>query len=302
MSKPMPHEPLNLLIIHGMGDQPKDFSKGFQKELLSKFNTSLDYLAKDYSISKPSGSEPLNFIPGWWAPVMDATQKELETRIYKKKIPFLRKFGMSFMGDVVAYQGEPVYNEIHRCLAEALRANLKTGSGHLTIIAHSLGSVIASDFVYDHTIKTGKTFQDGFGVSFSNFFTLGSPLVLYAMRSAYDGPFGPKSVLDRFDRPVRVESETGYWLNLFDDDDIIGYPIKPVNRFYQEVVTADLAVDVGDLLTRWNPLSHGYYWDDGGACRIIADKLAMDYAAIHLGLKGPDLHAALAHFRKRYHF
>jgi pimeloyl-ACP methyl ester carboxylesterase len=298
----MAHDPLNILIIHGMGDQPRDFSIGFQKELLSKFNTSLVYLTKDYAISRPSGSEPLNFIPGWWAPVMDATQKELERRIYKKKIPFLRKFGMGFMGDVVAYQGRPVYDEIHGCLAEALRAHLKTGSGHLTIIAHSLGSVIASDFVYDHTLKIGKTFRDGFGVSFSNFITLGSPLVLYAMRSANGEGFTPARLLDHFDRPVRVESETGYWLNLFDEHDIIGYPIKPVNRFYQEAVTADLTVDVGDFLTHWNPLSHAHYWDDGGIGRIIADKLAIDFAAIHLGLEGPDLHSALAHFRRRYNF
>ena len=298
----MAHEPLNILIIHGMGDQPKDFSMGFQKALLSKFNTSLAYLAKDYAISRPSGSEPLNFIPGWWAPVMDETQRELERRIYNKKVPFLRKFGMGFMGDVVAYQGRPVYDEIHRCLAEALRANLKTGSGHLTIIAHSLGSVIASNFVYDHTIKVGKAFQDGFGVSFSNFFSLGSPLVLYAMRSANGEVFTPARLLDHFDRPVRVESETGYWLNLFDEHDIIGYPIKPVNRFYQEAVTADLTVDVGDFLTHWNPLSHAHYWDDAGIGRIIADKLAIDFAAIHLGLKGTDLQAALAHFRRRYGF
>ncbi|MBI3610913.1 MAG: hypothetical protein HY204_09470 [Nitrospirae bacterium] len=298
----MPYEPLNILIIHGMGDQPKDFSRGFQKELLAKFKTALDDLAKDYSLSKFTALEPLNFIPGWWAPVMNVTQKELEKRIYKKKIPFLREFGMSFMGDVVAYQGRPVYNEIHRVLAESLRARLKTGSGHLTILAHSLGSVIASDFVYDHTIKIGKTFKDGFGVAFSNFFTLGSPLVLYAMRSSHPDEFSPAKVLDHFDRPVRVESENGFWLNLFDDDDIIGYPIKRINRFYQEAVTADLAVDVGDLLTRWNPLSHAYYWDNGGASKIIAGKLAVDFAAIHLGLSGRDLKEALARCRKRYNF
>jgi len=302
LSKTVSHDPLNILIVHGMGDQPKDFSKKFQKELLSKFRRSLEYLIKDHFLADSFVSEPLNFIPGWWAPVMDATQKDLEGRIYKKKIPFLRKFGMSFMGDVIAYQGGPVYNEIHRCLGEALRAHLKPGSGHLTIIAHSLGSVIASDFVYDHTIKIGKTFQDGFGVSFSNFFTLGSPLVLYAMRSANGEEFSPARVLDHFDRPVRVESETGYWLNLFDDNDIIGYPIKTINRHHQEAVTADLAVDVGDLLSRWNPLSHAHYWEDGGVGRILADKLAIDFAAIHLGLKGPDLQAALVQFRRRYNF
>jgi hypothetical protein len=298
----MPYEPLNILIIHGMGDQPKDFSKGFQKELLLKFKLALADLVQDYSLSRSSVSEPLNFIPGWWSPVMNATQKELEKRIYITKISFLREFGMSFMGDVVAYQGPPVYHEIHRTLAESLRTQLKTGSGHLTVIAHSLGSVIASDFIYDHTIKAGKTFKDGFGVAFENFFTLGSPLALYAMRSSHPDGFSPAKVLDHFDRPVRVESETGFWLNLFADDDIIGYPIKPVNRFYQEAVTADLTVDVGDILTRWNPLSHAYYWEKGGTSRIIADKLAIDFAAIHLGLKGPDLEKALGRYRKRYGF
>jgi hypothetical protein len=285
-----------------MGDQPLDFSKGFQKELLLKFKLALDDLAQDYSLSKSHVSEPLNFIPGWWSPVMNATQKELEKRIYINKISFLREFGMSFMGDVVAYQGRPVYNEIHRTLAESLRTRLKTGSGHLTVIAHSLGSVIASDFIYDHTIKVGKTFKDGFGVAFENFFTLGSPLALYAMRSSHPDAFSPAKVLDHFDRPVRIESETGFWLNLFADDDIIGYPIKPLNRAYQEAVTADLTVEVGDILTRWNPLSHAYYWEHGGTSRIIADKLAVDFAAIHLGLKGPDLQKALGRYRKRYGF
>ncbi len=298
----MSYDPLNVLTVHGIGNQPKNFSEGFQKELLAKFNAALDDLTKDYSLSRSAAPEPLNFIPGWWAPVMNATRREMEKRIYKKKVTFLREFGIGFMGDVVAYQGRPVYYEIHRCLAESLRAHLKTRSGHLTIIAHSLGSVIASDFVYDHTIKIGKTFKDGFGVAFSNFFTLGSPLVLYAMRSAQPEEFSPAKVLDHFDRPVRIESDAGYWLNLFDDDDIIGHPIKPVNRFYQEAVTADLVVDVGDLLTRWNPLSHVHYWDDGGTSTIIAGKLAIDFAAIHLGLKGQNLQEALARYRRRYKF
>jgi pimeloyl-ACP methyl ester carboxylesterase len=285
-----------------MGDQSKDFSKKFQKELRAKFEQSLEYLAKDYSLSKSSVHDPLNFIPGWWSPVMNAAQRELEKRIYKTKIPYLREFGMSFMGDVVAYQGRPVYNEIHRHLAASLRAHVRTGSGHLTVIAHSLGSVIASDFIYDHTLKIGRALKDGFGADFSNFFTLGSPLVLYAMRSVHPEVFDPAKVLDRFDRPVRVESESGFWLNLFDDDDIIGYPLKSVNAHYQEAVTADVEVEVGDFLTRWNPLSHAHYLDNGGTNGIIAEKLAIDYAALHLGLSDRDHRKALGEYRKRYRF
>jgi pimeloyl-ACP methyl ester carboxylesterase len=298
----MPFDPLNVLVVHGMGNQPPSFSRAFEQKLASKVRSWLDHLSRTCSLSKMSSAEPLNFIAGWWAPVMNAALSETGGRIYKTKMPYLREFGMSFMGDVVAYQGRTVYEEIHRYLDGALRKGLKIGSGHLTIIAHSLGSVIASDFVYDHTIKIGKTLGDGYGVTFSNFFTLGSPLVLYAMRSGLQGPFHPSDILDRFDRPVHVESGTGVWLNLFDDDDIIGYPIKPINRFYRSAVTADLVVEVGDFLTRWNPLSHGHYWGSGVTVDIIAEKLAIDFAAQHLGLSGAPLETALAAYRTRHGF
>jgi len=294
------NDPLNVLVIHGMGKHPPDYSKEFEERLNSKVQSWLWQLNRTYSSSKPPGHRPLNFIAGWWAPVMNAALSEMGGRIYKTKVPYLREFGMGFMGDVVAYEGRSVYDEIHRYLADALRNGLKTGSRHLTIVAHSLGSVIASDFVYDHTLKIGKSFTDGFGVAFSNFFTFGSPLVLYAMRSGLPNPFKPSEIIDGFDRPVRVESESGVWLNLFDDDDIIGYPIKPINRHYRSAVTADLVVEVGDFFTRWNPLSHGHYWDSEQTVDIIAEKLAIDFSAHHLGLTGDKLATSLEAYRNRH--
>lgn len=290
---------LNVLLVHGIGDHPKEFAGEFERHLRADLQKRLDALARRYKLSDPPPSDALNLIPGRWAPVTEGIQKEIEQRIYHGPVDFLRWFGMRFMGDVLAYQGRAVYDEIHRGLAANLLDRLQPESGHLTIIAHSLGAVIASDFIYDHTGRIGKTFADSFGVAFSNFFTLGSPLALYAMQSSQDGAFNAGGVLDRFDRPVRVESEDGIWLNLFAEPDIIGYPIRSINRSYSEAVTADVRVDVGDFWSRMSPLSHSHYWTDPHVNRIIVEKLAIDIAGIHMGLEGVNRRQAIADYLKQ---
>jgi pimeloyl-ACP methyl ester carboxylesterase len=290
---------LNVLLVHGIGDHPKEFVGEFERQLRADLQRRLNALARRYKLSAPPPADALNLIPGRWAPVTEGIQKEVEQRIFHGPVDFLRWFGMRFMGDVVAYQGRAVYDEIHRALAANLLDQVQPESGHLTIIAHSLGAVVASDFVYDHTEKIGSTLADRFGVAFSNFFTLGSPLVLYAMQSSQDGAFDAGGVLDRFDRPVRVESEDGVWLNLFAEPDIIGYPIRSINRFYSGAVTADVRVDVGDFWRRRSPLSHGRYWTDPHVNRIIAGKLAIDLAGLYMGLEGVNHREAIADYLKQ---
>ena len=160
---------LNVLLVHGIGDHPKEFVGEFERQLRADLQKHLNALARRYKLSAPPPADALNLIPGRWAPVTEGIQKEVEQRIFHGPVDFLRWFGMRFMGDVVAYQGRAVYDEIHRALAANLLDQVQPESGHLTIIAHSLGAVIASDFVYDHTDKIGGTLADRFGVAFSNF-------------------------------------------------------------------------------------------------------------------------------------
>ncbi len=288
--------PLNVLIVHGIGNHPKEFASVFERELSARVRHDLERLADVYHLPRRPPSDVLNIIPGRWASVAEGVQRIIEGRILRGPADFLRWFGMRFMGDVIAYQGQAVHEEIHRALTQDLRAHLRPESGHVSIIAHSLGAVIASNFVYDHTQRIDRRFAEGFGVAFCNFFTLGSPLALYATQAAHDGNFDVDRVLDHFDRPVRVESETGVWVNVFDEGDIIGYPIKSLNQCYSEAVTADVCVDVGDFWHRGSPLSHGRYWADPRVTRIIAEKLAIDAAHLHMGLEGADLRAAVSDY------
>lgn len=294
----MSTDPLNILVVHGIGDYPTVITE-FGRELTAAVGRSLGDVSARYRLGTRPSASPVNIIPGQWASVPEGLLKELEQRLFGGRLDRLRAFAMRFMGDVIAYQGPAVYEEIHRALGYALRSRLKTGSRHLTVIAHSLGAVIASDFLYDHTRRHGTKFRDHFGVDFVNFFTLGSPLVLYAAHSPACGRFGPGAIVDQFDAPVLVESATGIWLNIYSADDVVGYPLKPLNDAYAGAVTADMVTEAGNFLTRWNPLSHGAYWTEDAVVDVIAEKLAIDYAAHNLGLRGAELQDALAAHRLR---
>jgi phage gp37-like protein len=66
------------------------------------------------------------------------------------------------------------------------------------------------------------------------------------------------------------------WINLFDEDDIVGYPIPPVISHCKQAVTADLNLLVGSFFSGGTPAGHAGYWDDDEVGKIIAEKPAID--------------------------
>ena len=124
-----------------------------------------------------------------------------------------------------------------------------TGSGEspLCVIAHSLGTVITSDHFYD--LQQGKRKADQLenplvkGDTLTFFYTMGSPIALW--RIGYD------EFDHRIEVPARRMKERypniGKWVNFYDKDDIIGYPLEPL---YGSEFVSDQQVNVGGLLSR----------------------------------------------------
>jgi hypothetical protein len=55
------------------------------------------------------------------------------------------------------------------------------------------------------------------------------------------------------------------WLNFFDEDDVLGWPLRPLSPSYDALVD-DIPINagggiVGGLISSWNPLSHTQYWE-----------------------------------------
>ncbi len=264
-------------VIHGIGVQPADFATNLIQSLVERIRS--------------TNAESIVIAPVHWSPVTQGVEDQLRARIIPKSrasIRAVRHFMVDFLADAVAYQITPfdrtLYDLIHAVFADTLRllAQEAGADAPLVVMAHSLGTIIASNFLYDletdlkrpiisQTVRErmGSTPLER-GETLAGFYTFGSPLALWSLR------------YDRFGRPVIVPSPrlhlyhpnvVGEWVNYYDVDDPIAYPLTNLNDAYQQVVTEDRAVNVGGALSSWNPLSHMRYWSDADLLDEVAERL-----------------------------
>jgi len=193
--------------------------------------------------------------------------------------PTLRWAVSTFVGDIVAYQVTPnsrvVYDAVHACVDDALhRLAEQAPDAPLIVVAHSLGSVIASDHFYDlHKGRRTDVADTPLerGETLTSFYTLGSPIALWMER------YGD------FSRPVQIPGKTSddpvivaaaEWINFYDADDVLAFPLKGLSADYDKAVDEDRSVSVGALVIGMSPVSHVAYWKDRSVIRPIANSLA----------------------------
>ena len=66
--------------------------------------------------------------------------------------------------------------------------------------------------------------------------------------------------------PIARPTPMFKWINIYDPDDVLGWPLQPLSDGYHELVE-DRAINAGRgmvnwLLKSWNPWSHNSYWND----------------------------------------
>jgi hypothetical protein len=99
--------------------------------------------------------------------------------------------------------------------------------------------------------------------------TLGStiPFFTLACEPVQSIVFPPPELPENFRRRAK-------WLNLYDADDVLGWPLKPLSDSYHDAVAEDMEVDVCNILTAWNPANHQAYWTDDSVIKPAAYQLA----------------------------
>ena len=268
-----------VLFVHGMGVQDSGFSHETRKRLRDLTSQYVEEVQTIKGASKNNryfiGDNDLEFSDVWWAPKTDYIQSELIDRLLHdsetdKELGWLkfRKFFMWFLGDVLAYQRQPqsrtMYDVIHAEIESGLKNLIDLDSSiQITVVAHSLGTVVASDYLYN--VGPYKDKLSPFVPT--NFFTWGSPIAIWTLMVGH-----PQEA----DQPVQVEQEHGVWVNILDDDDIIGYPLRNINRAYRDAVTLDYITQIGRPLERNSPFSHSKYWTDENSLKPVARKIAND--------------------------
>lgn len=281
------YKKLGIAIIHGMGNQKQDFAEEMVTLIKEKFTKKIEHLVSD-----PSSN--LIFQPIQWSSIF----AEREANLFKNLVlandldyQGLRKFTIQYLGDVIAYQLVETSNQNYERVHELIGKNLNTLSEKagidvpLCVISHSLGSVIASNYFYDLQYKQNKVSSIvnessplEKGNTLTLFYTLGTALPLWSLR------------YHNFNRPINIPSRDlqqfypglkGEWINFYDKDDVLGFPLREVDKTYHDAVTEDRQVNSGGLFTSWNPFCHTGYFNDRDVIDQIVDGLVRTWRQVN---------------------
>jgi hypothetical protein len=284
---------VNVVVIHGIGDLRKkgeSYSQPLQENIRKHFGVAdPDALAFHEVNWSDIGDEAENdlilnkhvlpdaSLPGAgsiWPP-NHALGEVLDSALNVSEQA--RRFMLTGVGDVLIYLTEKGGNAIRQRMIDTILAvrdevmsqNPTRDKHYVTIIAHSLGSVVAYDTCALLATKLRKEVK---GLGLSHFITMGSPLALFSLLQ-YGGQtmhYAERGVF--LDRP----DGSGSWLNFYDQQDPIAFPLTHVypplpgkpGRTYQ---IQDLRVQTGTFHAHMN------YFKNERIAKYIAKRLKADY-------------------------
>lgn len=287
---------VGVILVHGIATHTPAWADGIIETLNERVNAEVGRLLPGGR--SPHRDELLAAGQVYWGDVLRERQRTLRAILEAGGTPFRahaplwykflhawqyakyawrkreRVFVSEYVGDVIGYLESGAHAAVQRSVTEALAQLSRqepgtAGKRPLTMVAHSLGTVISSDYVWDHTKARRAQGQNGFDDRWQleNFFTIGSPMALFSLK--FGGP-------EAFKQPIRMEGPRGRWLNVFDQDDPIGMPLKALNEAYERVVWRDVRVNSGAYL-----LAHGGYFTEPKTLTLISRKLALDWVAVN---------------------
>lgn len=235
-----------------------------------------------------------------------ATQGGLNTGwIRRNTINRIRRFFLSGFSDATAFTGfngsgaNVPYTEAQKRIYNALDDVYKVcGKVPVVLISQSLGCQIMSNYLWDAQLywrnaKLGGQFKiDPRSIwnSHQADDDRDSFLCLQSLKTWFTTGCNIPIFLSGFE-DVRAVHTTQYgysfqWFNYFDYDDVLGYPLAPLNvlfnpanntghgQSYASAVT-DIQVNANDgiwgaITASWNPMSHTQYWGDSTVLAALA--------------------------------
>jgi hypothetical protein len=284
---------LAIAVIHGIGRA----NPGFADPRSPRFTEGLAQglhraFARRAGLSVGQAREALAIEPVYWAPVLEERQDCLDQRLgIKRRLSAcfgVRQFVFHQLSDSIGYQlaagDRTLYDSIHHCFAQSLERLVARTSDRapLCVMAHSLGSTIASNYLWDlqqhlNRVPVGPSALAQ-GQTLALFYTFGSQLPFWAMRHRDFGtPIAvPSPLLGR-----HYPGLAGEWVNFYDRHDLLGYPLRDINLQYSQVVV-DQPVRAGNWLTQWTPLCHSGYWKSPQ----MLDRMAQGLVAVWRSAQG----------------
>ncbi len=275
-----------LIAVHGMGETLPDYADG----LMTHVRGRLGALA---------GQVVMRSV--YYQRILHDNQRLVWDRTAatgKVRYDALRKFVLYGLGDAAGLETRKempgsVYEQAQGEIATTLLSAHAARPGMpVVFVAQSLGGQVLSSYLYDaQKAAAGKPVGAGIWRNIDAWATaaLGRPLTVSELTfiggrtcaglvtTGCNIPIFVAAHQEMHIIPIAPPTSLFKWINYYDPDDVLGWPLQPLSGGYRALVE-DRAINagggMGDLLMRsWNPLAHNTYWDDDAVLSAIVAML-----------------------------
>lgn len=276
---------LAIVVVHGIGRQvsppsDKPYARMFSDKLYDRVQGAVKRLGGKGA--QTWFRDDVVWRECHYAHVFNELQAAYFSRIGQSVRPSrLRRLVVDNLADAAAYRpGAQTragpYEAVHACVRRTLSQveDEVSSKAPLIILAHSLGGHVISNYLWDAQVN-GETDTFAGGSRLASFITFGCNIPLFLMGC------DPKAIR-AIREPERISDldcqiSGPWWRNYYDRDDALGYPLASLGGDYSDMAAkgalSDHAINAGDLLTRWNTLSHNGYWSSRALAEPVAQTI-----------------------------
>ncbi|MFZ2726412.1 MAG: hypothetical protein WAX77_09195 [Methylococcaceae bacterium] len=252
---------VGILILHGIGNQEKDYSMELQVNIENVINGVCAVQEVVYAdvFGRPDDENNNN---------SKREKKSLESSYSWQRITrCIRKQFIYILGDATSYKDKVGYINVHKRLSKAI-AILKgklDDDAPIIVVAHSLGVMVISDYIYDEQKGINRTtlHQNKIADNLKAIVSFGCNIPLF--ETGHEETVSIKKPNLKF-----------RWLNFYSPFDVLGYKMSNYyDREYYNKKPPDFIEDreicSGGILCSWNIFSHISYWRDEEIASTIAE-------------------------------
>lgn len=270
----MSNKSVALLTIHGMGDTPKNYHTLFLERIKKQMGENW---------------KQVEFESIYYQDILQFNQTEIFRKMkVLTRWDGLREFVLYNLSDAATmdfrrWEKNSLYHQTQKRIWDILKKIYKRYDEQkmpVVILAYSLGCHVLSNYIWDSQQKepsSGVWKYENIKMldkkekkflqlkSMSKLITIGCNIPIFVA--------GYKNI-----KPFKSLNKKFQWINLYDKDDILGWPLEPLSKPYKKLVQ-DISINANEntkdlLLKSWNPLSHESYFGDGQVIKTVENALS----------------------------
>ncbi len=250
---------LGLLTVHGMGETTPDYAEDFLLEVRDRFGADNGRLVTETI---------------FYQDILQPFEEDYFNRV-RRRVDWdrLRKFLLYGICDAATLESQkqgtdsPYYQAQMRILVafRTLYRALEGSNRRTIVVAQSLGGQVLSNYLWD-ALKDNMpsigvwSVPQQFQSREEEDFCRGKAIVRLFTTGCNIPIFVAGRPRDRIE-PIPRPNNEFEWHNYYDEDDVLGWPLRDLSDDYSERVKRDHRINAG-VLTGFTPLSHVNYWRD----------------------------------------